>query len=67
VDRGETRARGDGYEVVSLLATGGMGQVWWARDTLLDRPVAVKVLRSEFTGEGPSTGKGKVRGTGRAR
>ena len=44
-------ALGDRYELLSLLATGGMGQVWRARDTLLDRPVAVKVLRSEFTGD----------------
>src|SRR3954447_16382551 len=28
-----------------------MGQVWRARDTVLHRPVAVKVLRSEFTGD----------------
>jgi hypothetical protein len=45
------RALGDRYELLSLLATGGMGQVWRARDILLDRPVAVKVLRSEFTGD----------------
>jgi serine/threonine-protein kinase len=45
------RTLGDRYELVSLLATGGMGQVWRARDTLLDRTVAVKVLRSEFTGD----------------
>jgi hypothetical protein len=45
------RPLGNRYEPVSLLATGGMGQVWRARDTLLDRSVAVKVLRSEFTGD----------------
>src|SRR5262249_39201830 len=32
------------YEVLSPLGAGGMGEVWKARDTRLDRTVAVKVL-----------------------
>jgi hypothetical protein len=49
----ESRGRllGDRYELLVPIASGGMGLVWRARDTLLERPVAVKVLRSEFTGD----------------
>src|SRR5215217_7741479 len=36
------------YEVVSLIGAGGMGEVYRARDTRLDRSVAVKILAPEL-------------------
>ncbi len=38
---------GDRYELTSRIAGGGMGEVWAARDDVLGRDVAVKVLRGE--------------------
>jgi eukaryotic-like serine/threonine-protein kinase len=38
----------DRYRLDKRIAAGGVGQVWQATDLLLERPVAVKVLRPEY-------------------
>src|SRR5579863_4585141 len=39
------------YEIVNRIGAGGMGEVYRARDTRLDRTVAIKVLPREFSAD----------------
>ncbi|MFB8766136.1 serine/threonine-protein kinase [Nocardiopsis alba] len=41
----------DRYEITEPISTGGMGQVFRGYDTVLDRQVAVKVIRPDLVGE----------------
>jgi eukaryotic-like serine/threonine-protein kinase len=41
----------DRYRLASRIAVGGMGEVWEAADTRLDRRVAIKVLKPELCGD----------------
>ena len=47
-DAGEFADDARRYLLESRIATGGMGEVWRARDTTLGRTVAVKVLKREY-------------------
>ena len=39
------------YEIVSSLGVGGMGEVYRAKDTRLDRTVAIKILPAHFSND----------------
>ena len=39
------------YEIQSALGTGGMGEVYRARDTRLERTVAIKILPKEMSAD----------------
>ena len=40
---------GDRYEIIELVGSGGMSEVYKAKDHKLNRYVAVKVLKREFS------------------
>ncbi len=44
-------ARVGAYEILSAIGAGGMGEVYRARDTRLERTVAIKVLPADLSGD----------------
>ncbi len=50
------------YTVTAKIGEGGMGEMYRARDTNLDRDVALKVLPQAFTDDPGSAGEVRARG-----
>lgn len=46
-----TKVLGGRYEIVRPVGYGGMAEVFLAHDTVLDRDVAIKVLRDQFVSD----------------
>ena len=53
------------YEITPPLGAGGMGEVYRARDTRLDRDVAIKVLPAAFAGDADRARALRARSEGR--
>ena len=45
----DIKVLGGRYEIIRAIGYGGMAEVYLAHDTVLDRDVAIKVLRDQFT------------------
>lgn len=47
----ENQLYGDRYRLLSRIAIGGMGEVWAAKDEIILRDVAIKILKPEYMGD----------------